>query len=629
MSGFSRGGGGIRIKETDGSPSIDAVTEVRLPADMLVDVGGGVVSLPLGAAALVATPIPVTEGGTGSTSASTARTALGLGTAAVVNTGVISGTVPVLDGVGYPALDGSQITGISGGGSALTVQETDGSPIDTAVNTLKFPNGSVTVDSAGVVSIDKYPAPLGVNGANLASFAPYLRAGYMFNDLSGGLTDSVGVPHNMAAAGSTATYIQTGINNDAIAFGASTYFERPPQGFSPGTNEYTINWWAKFQYTGPGEPLLHWYAASGTSISLRINNGKMQLNDGTSTTGAPSLANDTWFMVTWQRIKDGGVYYNRIFQNGVQVINKADVVPDLADRTLRVGRSAIAGSYNFTADELLYYTGPDGYGAISAAAIAELWNGGSGLFLSTTGTPTGLGFSHADLVGYNSYLHDYWKFEESGTPLIDAISNNSLAATGSPTYGITGKNGNCVQFHQATSDYLSRTASFAHANNQEYSLSLWFYLDTMTQTTFFFDFMISNDYFIRLATGTTGSIQYYRNMKWNNPPTVSIASGTGVVSTGAWTHVVLVKTESAGPKWAVSLYCNGVLIGTETPQVAGNHLAANTGNINFGRTGHSSLTTYNLDGKLDECAYWKGTALDSAAVTALYNAGAGRFLESI
>ena len=174
MSGFSRGGGGgsIRIKETDGSPSIDAVTEVRLPADMLVDVGGGVVSLPLGSAALVATPIPVTEGGTGSTSASTARTALGLGTAAVVNTGVISGTVPVLDGVGYPALDGSQITNISGGGSALTVQDADGTPIDTAVNTLKFPNGSVTVDSAGVVSIDKYPAPLGVNGASLASFAP-------------------------------------------------------------------------------------------------------------------------------------------------------------------------------------------------------------------------------------------------------------------------------------------------------------------------------------------------------------------------------------------------------------------------------------------------------------------------
>jgi len=37
----------------------------------------------------------------------------------------------------------------------------------------------------------------------------------------------------------------------------------------------------------------------------------------------------------------------------------------------------------------------------------------------------------------------------------------------------------------------------------------------------------------------------------------------------------------------------------------------------------------NFTGRIDELAYWKGTALDSAAVTALYNAGAGRFLESV
>ena len=597
MSGFSRGGGGIRIKETDGSPSIDAVTEVRLPADMLVDVGGGVVSLPLG-------------------------------TAALVNTGTAAGEIPVLaTGGKYPALDGSQITNISGGGSALTVQDADGSPIDTAVNTLKFPNGSVTVDSAGVVSIDKYPAPLGVNGANLASFAPYLRAGYTFNTASGSLTDSVGVPHDMGQAGTSPTYLVAGKNGTAITFANDTYFERPPYGFSPGTNEYTLNWWVKILWNSPGAGLFHWYSPSGTQISLRAT-GRLYLNDGVDTQGSITNPQNTWFMVTFQRIKDGGVYYNRVFQNGVQVINKADVVADLEDRTLRLGAS-LYGSSNLTADELLYYTGPDGYGAISAAAILELYNSGTGVFLDTVGTPTGLGFNHADLVGYNSYLHDYWKFEESGTPLIDSISNNSLAAVGSPTYGITGKNGNCVQLHVATNDYITRTASFAHANNQEYSLSLWFYVDTVTQWTLFFDFMISNDYFIRLSTGTTNNIQYHRNMKYQFPSTTSITSANGVIPTGAWHHVVLVKTETAGPLFAVSLYCNGVLIGTETPRSAANHLGANAGNINFGRTAHSSLPTYTLDGKFDEACYWKGTALDSAAVTALYNAGTGRFLESI
>jgi len=46
-------------------------------------------------------------------SASTSRTNLGLGTAAVVDTGVTNGDVPLMDSTGYPAADGSQITGIA------------------------------------------------------------------------------------------------------------------------------------------------------------------------------------------------------------------------------------------------------------------------------------------------------------------------------------------------------------------------------------------------------------------------------------------------------------------------------------------------------------------------------------
>ena len=41
------------------------------------------------------------------------RTTLGLGTAAVADTGVASGNVPVMDATGYPAADGSQITNLA------------------------------------------------------------------------------------------------------------------------------------------------------------------------------------------------------------------------------------------------------------------------------------------------------------------------------------------------------------------------------------------------------------------------------------------------------------------------------------------------------------------------------------
>jgi len=54
--------------------------------------------------------------------ASSARGNLALGTAAVANTGTSNGNVVVLDGVGLPAVDGSQLTGISSAvdGTAVT-----------------------------------------------------------------------------------------------------------------------------------------------------------------------------------------------------------------------------------------------------------------------------------------------------------------------------------------------------------------------------------------------------------------------------------------------------------------------------------------------------------------------------
>ena len=55
--------------------------------------------------------------------AGTSRTNLGLGTAAVANTGTSSGNVVVLDGVGLPAIHGSQLTNLPAGavdGTAVT-----------------------------------------------------------------------------------------------------------------------------------------------------------------------------------------------------------------------------------------------------------------------------------------------------------------------------------------------------------------------------------------------------------------------------------------------------------------------------------------------------------------------------
>ena len=111
--------------------------------------------------------VAVTSGGTGGTTASDARTNLGLGTAAVADTGVADGNVPAMDATGYPAADGSQIANVTAA-SADSVAwanitgakiafydftETGDITISTAVptGTLWSSSQSVTIPTSGLV----------------------------------------------------------------------------------------------------------------------------------------------------------------------------------------------------------------------------------------------------------------------------------------------------------------------------------------------------------------------------------------------------------------------------------------------------------------------------------------------
>ena len=68
-------------------------------------------------------------------SASTARTNLGLGTSATLDTGTANGNVVVLDATGLPAVDGSQLTGIQPGVMTYTSIATGDSPVTGALAT--------------------------------------------------------------------------------------------------------------------------------------------------------------------------------------------------------------------------------------------------------------------------------------------------------------------------------------------------------------------------------------------------------------------------------------------------------------------------------------------------------------
>lgn len=77
---------------------------------------------------------------------SAARTNLGLGTAALVNTGLADGGVPVMDATGYPTADGSQITDIA-------YANINGVPVDTLRSKLVAPVATASGTDIDVTGI--------------------------------------------------------------------------------------------------------------------------------------------------------------------------------------------------------------------------------------------------------------------------------------------------------------------------------------------------------------------------------------------------------------------------------------------------------------------------------------------
>ena len=88
----------------------------------------------------LSTSLPVASGGTGSNSQAGARTSLGLGTAAVLNTGTSANNIVQLDGnAKIPAVDGSQITNIVEAIVVAASDETSNLTTGTAKTTFRMP----------------------------------------------------------------------------------------------------------------------------------------------------------------------------------------------------------------------------------------------------------------------------------------------------------------------------------------------------------------------------------------------------------------------------------------------------------------------------------------------------------
>jgi len=137
-------------------------------------------------------------------SAATSRTNLGLGTAAVANTGVADGNVPLMDAVGYPAADGSQITNISGGGFTLGTEQATASGASVTFGSIPAGTKMVVLHFEGVSTVDAANIKVqigdtgGIETTGYYSSAATLTTGA--NGMSTGNVDVFIVTSNASAA---------------------------------------------------------------------------------------------------------------------------------------------------------------------------------------------------------------------------------------------------------------------------------------------------------------------------------------------------------------------------------------------------------------------------------------------
>ena len=97
------------------------------------------------------------------TAVATARTNLGLGTAATKNTGTANGDVVLLDATGLPAVDGSQLTGLSVGATAAE-------KVNIMLNAFRIAiNGGLSVQNMVDGVVDEFEDETGVDAATTAN----------------------------------------------------------------------------------------------------------------------------------------------------------------------------------------------------------------------------------------------------------------------------------------------------------------------------------------------------------------------------------------------------------------------------------------------------------------------------
>ena len=222
---------------------------------------------------------------------------------------------------------------------------------------------------------------------------------------------------------------------------------------------------------------------------------------------------------------------------------------------------------------------------------------------------------------YGTNLVSHWKLDETSGTREDAHGSNDLTDNNTVGYG-TGKQGNCADFEENDSEYLSRASasmSGATFTDSAWSINMWIYPETVTNNGLFAKFSGSSGYSGMMCGFNTNWIQCFADPN-NSDRDINFNGGT-TFANGEWA-MVTITFESTYCR----LYKNGSLAHTVYGLPAG-ALSSNSIPFVLGATYWTSVQNH-WDGLIDEVSYWS-RKLSDAEVTAIYNSGNGLPYEGV
>ena len=226
-------------------------------------------------------------------------------------------------------------------------------------------------------------------------------------------------------------------------------------------------------------------------------------------------------------------------------------------------------------------------------------------------------FNNSILDAYSSNLKAAWRLDEASGNIIDMLNGYIGTASGTPVYGLSGKDKSCINFNRA-GHFTTNWSGILGTNAR--SISFWM----MSNLSSGYAEVVSwgkrdgiNDQSMRVYLNSAGDLTVSR---WLQSSYIYV---TPSLNDGVWHHILITFPSSA------NIYDGKIYVDGTAPTLYGyNNQAINTTSDKNLRIGcrHDDDSGRRWDDKLDEIYFWQDE-LSADAAEVLNNDGQGIFLE--